>query len=148
MTHHASFPRTLVLCAVTAIALHGGARPLAAQSVEQQVELSVLLLEVSVDEWGERNAVPAADGADDQVRSAALAAVEKKFNTERARLYESYFTSASQHFAFFGEHAADVEQHLSDHPEVKARIDALNRALHSSIAVDESKGSANAGVPQ
>ena len=146
MAYQTSFPRTAVLCAVIAVILHGGIRPLAAQGVGQQVELSVVLLELSVAEWGERNAVPSTDGAN--ARSVALAAVEKKFKTERASLYQSYFTNAPEHLAFFAKHAAEVDEYLADHPDIKGRIDALSKTLRSLITSDESKGSANTGASQ
>ena len=146
MAHRpASYLRVALLGALVATALHGTIRLMAAADLEQHVELSVQLLELSVAEWGERAAVPPASDTDEETRAAALAAVEKKFKSERARLYESYVTSASEHLAFFAKHAADVDEYLADHPETKNHIESLNQTLRSLITSDESKGAEAAG---
>jgi hypothetical protein len=143
MAHRpASYVRIAFVGALVVTALHGNTRPLAAASLEQHVGLSVQLLELSVAEWRERTAIPPADSTDGPTRAAAMAVVEKKFKTERARLYLSYFTTASDHLAFFAKHAADVDEYLTDHPEIKSRIDALNVTLRNLINPEESRGGA------
>jgi hypothetical protein len=147
MAHRsASNVRLALVGALVTAAVYTNVQPLAAQSLEQHVALSVELLELSVAEWRERAAVPSAD--DEQARAAALSAVDKKFKTERSRLYLAYLTTASDHLAFFAKHAADLAEYLADNPGIKARIDALNVTLRSLISPEESKGGAKTGSLQ
>jgi len=149
MTHRpSSYLRVAALGTLVAAALFVVPTRLAAQELEQQVELSVQLLELSVAEWKERADVPAANGADGSARSAALAALEKKYKAERARLYESHFTSATAHLTFFATHADEVAAYLEENPDIKSRIDSLSQTLRSLITQEESKGAVAPGVPQ
>jgi hypothetical protein len=143
----ASLPfRAACSCAVLAVVLLAGADRAGAQTLEEQVALSVELLELSVEEWRERNAVAAAEGADEASRAAALLAVEKTFRTARARLYERYVTTAADHLTFFARHAAEVDEYLADNPEIADRIDSLSRTLRTLIGGEESKGETATGA--
>jgi hypothetical protein len=138
-----------VLCGAAAVALlHALAGPAVAQTLEQQVALSVQLLELSVAEWQERVAIAPADGTDGMARSQALAAVEKKYKSERARLHETYSISVTAHLTFFARHGADVEAYLEENPDVKARIDGLSQTLRNLITNEESRPAIAQGVPQ
>jgi hypothetical protein len=149
MSHQSpSCARGAVCRAIVVAVVHALATPLAAQTLEQHVELSVQLLELSVAEWQERVAIPPADGADAQARSQALAALEKKYKSERARLHQVYSISVTAHLTFFARHGADVEAYLEVNPDVKARIDALNQTLRNLITNEESGPGIAQGVPQ
>jgi hypothetical protein len=149
MAHRpASYLRVALLGALVTATGYASVQPVAAQSLEQHVALSVELLDRSVAEWRERAAVPSAEGGDEQARAAALSAVEKKFKTERTRLYLTYGTTASDHLAFFAKHTAAVAEYLAENPEIKARIDSLNVTLRTLITSDESKGAAKTGSLQ
>jgi hypothetical protein len=137
MTHrHLTSVRAAVVGALIIAA--ADMRPLLAQDLEQHVQLSIELLELSVSEWRERIALPADSSA--EARAAALAAIEKKFKTERSNLYGRYTTSETAHLTFFASHANEVEGYFAEHTEVKARIDELSQTLRTLIAQAESPG--------
>jgi hypothetical protein len=139
MTHlHFSSVRAAVAAALLIAAVDGYMRPVFAQDLEQHVQLSIELLELSVTEWRERIAVPADSSAES--RAAALAAIEKKFKAERSTLYERYSTSEAEQLTFFASHATEVEDYFAEHTEVKARIDELSQTLRTLIAQAESPG--------
>ena len=134
MGRRLSLPHRVAAAVALIVALAVISRPARAQDVGLQVELSVSLLELSVAEWRERNAVPADDQA---ARDAALVTIEKKFEGERARLYRKYFTTAADHLAFFGQHTPDVEEYLAENPDVDERIKALQQTLRALIGIEE-----------
>jgi hypothetical protein len=139
MTDLRSSPiRAAVAGALIIAALDSFAPQASAQELAQHVDLSIQLLELSVAEWEERLAVPATDSA--ETRAAALAAIEKKYKTERERAYERSVTTASAHLAFFATNAAKVEEYLEEFPEVKTRIDSLSQTVRDLIARAESPG--------
>lgn len=137
MTHlHLSSLRAAVVAALLIGAGGGYMRPVFAQDLEQHVQLSIELLELSVTEWRERIALPADSSA--EARAAALAAIEKKFKSERSNLYERYSTSETAQLTFFASHANEVEDYFAENTEVKARIDELSQTLRTLIAQAES----------
>lgn len=144
MTHRRIFLRITAVLGLAALVGSGGAR---AQTIDGQVALSIELLELSVGEWTERNAAAAGEG-DEAAKAAAMEAVKAKYGRERAERYRNYSTSAPEHLAFFAKHAAEVEEYLNDHPEIKGRIDELNQTLRNLIVAGESAGSANAEAAQ
>jgi hypothetical protein len=135
---HLSSVRAAIVGALIIAAADGSMRPAFAQDLEQHVQLSIELLELSVTEWRERIAVPADSSA--EARAAALAAIAKKFKTERTNLYERYSTSETAQLTFFASHANEVEDYFAEHTEVKARIDELSQTLRTLIAQAESPG--------
>jgi hypothetical protein len=148
MAHRAWLHLRIVL-GVAAATASWTACPVVAQvtdAIDAHVALSVKLLELSVAEWQERAAVPAAADPADPARAAALADIARRFKAERDRVYRESGTTAADVVVFAAKHAADVDDHLAANPEIKGHIDALNQTLRSLTGIEESKAAPAAGA--
>ena len=142
MTHE-SRSRRMSAVLTLGLLVAGGSLVGLAQAIDQQVALSIELLELSVGEWTELNAAAGSSG-DEQARAAAVEAVRTTYERLRNERYASYATSAPEHLAFFAKHAPEVEEYLAEHPELKGRIEELSQAIRNLIAAGESAGRASA----
>jgi len=111
----------------------------AADAIDAHVALSVALLELSVDEWRERVAVPAAVNPADRGRAAALASIAKRFKAQRDRIYRKWGSTAAAEVVFSAKHAADIEDYLEVNPQIKGHIDVLSQTLRGLTDLEESK---------
>jgi hypothetical protein len=137
--------RTQVVILLATCGLLIGSGSVRAQDVERHVALSLQLLDVAVAEWRERLALP--PRTEPAARAAAVAELEKRYKAIRQQVFQQFGTAQSDHLAFFGRHARDVEAYFDEHFEIKERAETLTQELRSLIAQDEAQAKPPGGQP-
>ena len=110
-------------------------------TVEDYFQLTISMMQLSVDEWQER--VPVADKikTDRRKLEAGLQSVTKKFREQRTEKLKQFGINQQAYLNYSTEHKTEIESYLEENPEVRQAIDDLQKQIDKLIEQFESAAS-------
>lgn len=101
-------------------------------TVEDYCRMTISLMDLSVQEWQERNPV-AEKIKGRQKLEAALQDVTKKYRELRSEKFKKLGLDQSSYLHYATDHKTEIESYLADNPEIKQAIDDLQKQINKLI---------------